>query len=157
MMCTSGDQVCPVTLKMSNYNELKSNNAIWCSDSFYTDNKGYKMHAEVYPAGSWDVKGTYLSCYLRLMRGPHDDNLSWPLRDKFEMKLLNQISDSQHDSGTADYENSPRECRGRVTEGDKGEEGWGCAQFISNENLSKITSTRQYLKDDSLFFQITKL
>ena len=45
----------------------------------------------------------------------------------------------------------------RVTVGNRSENGWGWAQYISNKDLNKITPTRQYLKDDCLFFQVTKL
>ena len=145
----------PVTLKMSNYKEMKRNDDRWCSDSFYTDDKGYKMHLEVHPAASIISKGTYLSCYLVLMKGPHDDSLSWPLTDKFEIKLLNQISDNQHYSVIMDYETSKQHGR-KVTEGEEAT-GLSYYKFISNEDLYKITSTRQYLKDDCLFLQITKL
>ena len=156
MMSTSGDQVCPVILKMSNYDEKKKNNDTWYSDSFYTNEKGYKMCMKLYLDGDLDAIDTHLSSYLCLMKGPHDDNLSWPLKDKFEMKLLNQISNSQHQSRNVKYENSSHEHSARVTKGHKSR-GWGFSQFISNEILYKITSTRQYLKDGCLFFQITKL
>ena len=158
MMSNSDHKVCPVMLKMSNYNELKNNGVIWCSDSFYTtDHMGYKMMMEVHPSGFINGKGTHLACFLILMKGPHDDNLLWPLKDKFEIKLLNQISDSQHHSKIVNYENSPHNCSGRVTEGNVKAKGWGRHQFISNEDLYEITSTHQYLKDDCLFFQIAKL
>lgn len=123
MMFISCDQVCPVILKLSNYNEMKNKDDTWYSNSFYTNNKGYKMHIEV--EAGFEGESTHLSCYLLvLMKGPHDGNLSWPLRHKFEIKLLNQISDSQHHSETVNYEDSPQKYRGRVTEGDKGT-GWG--------------------------------
>ena len=82
---------------------MKVNNDICCTDSFHTDDKGYKMCATIYPAGYKTGKGTDLSCYLHLMKGPHDDNLPWPLRNKFKIKLSNQISDSQHHSGIVNY------------------------------------------------------
>ena len=105
MTSTSGDQVCPVILKFI----MK----------FDTNNKGYKVCLEVYPADCETGKGTHLSCYIVLMKGPHDDNLSWPLRDKFEMTLLNQISDGHHRSISVDYGNSSHINSGRVTKGDK--------------------------------------
>ena len=156
MMSKSGNQVCPAIFKMPGFDEMKKNDVICHSDSFYTNDKGYKMHMDAYPAGCDIGNGTHLSCYLVLMKGPHDDNLSWPLKDKFEIKLLNQISDSQHHSMTVNYEKSSHECKGRVTEGDKAT-GYGRHQFIINEDLYKINSTFQYLKDDCLFFQITEL
>ena len=74
----------------------KVNKIQWCSDSFYTHNKGYKMCLKVDAAGHKDGNGkcTHLSVFLSLMKGPHDDELTWPLRGRFKVKLFNQISDS---------------------------------------------------------------
>jgi len=35
---------------------------------------------------------THMSIYLNLKMDRYDDELSWPLRGRFEIKLLNQIS-----------------------------------------------------------------
>ena len=153
----SGDQECPVIFKVSQFNNKKENNVTWYSDSFYTHNKGYKMCLRVDAAGICNGKGTHLSAFLYLMKGPHDDELTWPLRGKFEMKLLNQISDSKHCSKLLTYDgNTPLDNDKRVTKSDRAA-GWGSYCFISNENLHKTTPTCQYLKDDCLFFQVTKL
>ena len=152
MMFKSGEHACPVILKMPNYNELKKNNMTWCSNSFYSYDKGYKISMQVYPAGSGSGKDTHLSCSLFLMEGSHDDNLSWPLQAEFEMKLLNQISDSLHHAATIDFSGYRR-----VTQGYKAKTGLGKHLFISNENLNKTTTTCQMLKDNCLFFQITKV
>ena len=157
-MLQSDNQMYPVTIKMSEYNSKYEDEVERYSDPFYTHNKGCKMYLKVYAAGNGDGKGTHLSMYLYLMKGPHDDELTWPLRVKFEIKLLNQISDSQHYSGIVTYDdNTPNDYTSRVTKGNKSDNGWGWAQYISNEDLLKITPTCQYLKDDCLFFQVTKL
>ena len=150
--------VCPVTIKMTKYKDKKENKIDWYSDPFYTHNQGYKMYFCVYPSGDGNGEGTDLSVYLYLMKGPHDDELTWPLRGKFEIKMLNQISDSEHHSVTVTYDDraSNNGVAGRITVGNQSK-GWGWAQYISNEDLNKITPTRQYLKDDCLFFQVTKL
>ena len=45
------------------------------------------------------------------MKGPHDDNLKWPLKVKFIVKqLLNQVSDNLHYQKSLIYEDK------RVTE-----------------------------------------
>ena len=158
MMAKSGDQDSPAILKMSQYNNKKDNDVKWYSDSFYTHNKGYKMCPCVYAAGHKSGRGTHLSVFLYLMKGPHDDELTWPLRGKFEITLLNQISDSEHDLCTTIFnDNTTGGSDKRVIEGDKVTLGWGYHQFISNEDLHKSTPTCQYLKDDCLFFQVTKL
>ena len=156
-MLQSGNQVSTATVKMSEFNSKYEDEVEWLSDTFYTHNKGYKVCLRVYAAGNGDGEGTHLSVFLWLMKGPHDDELTWPLRGNFEIKLLNQISDSEHHSMTVTYDDdTPDTSAGRVIEG-KSARDWGRPQYISNEDLNKITPTRQYLKDDCLFFQVTKL
>ena len=156
MMSKSGDQSCPVVFKLSEYNIKKENELqpIWYSDPFYTHNKGYKMCLGVYAAGNGLGRGTHLSVLMFLMKGPHDDELTWPLRGrKFEIKLLNQISDSEHHSCILGYDYTGI-CR--VTEGNRSN-GRGRNRYISNEDLNKITPTCQFLRDECLFFQLSKL
>jgi len=56
-----------------------------------------------------------------------------------------------------DYKDGDDDVAGRVTDGDISALGWGKVEFISNENLRKISLTCQYLKDDCIFFQVSKL
>ena len=155
-MLQSGHQSYPVTIKMSEFNGKKKDKVKWYSDSFYTHNKGYKICLRIDAPGYGDGEGTHLSVFLHLMKGPHDDELTWPLRGKFEIKLLNQISDSEHHSLTISYDTAQDKYASRVTERNRAN-GWGYHQFITNEDLNTITPTCQYLKDDCLFFQVTKL
>ena len=37
-----------------------------------------------------------MSVFLFLEKGQYDDELSWPMSGKFEVKLLNQIGDTEH-------------------------------------------------------------
>ena len=158
MMSKSGDQECPVILKMLEFNRQMENDDTWYSSPFYTHNKGYKMCLNVDAAGYGDGEGTYLSVHLLLVRGSHDDELTWPLKGKFEIKLLNQISDSEHHSIAITYDReTPIKSAGRVKEGDSATYGWGRSQFISVKDLHVAGSSYQFLKDDCLFFQVTKL
>ena len=117
MMSKSGDQECPVILKMSQFNKQKTFE--WYSDSFYTHNKGYKMSLRVDAAGVLDGKDTHLSVFLYLMKGSHDDQLIWPLREKFEL-MLNQLSNGEHYSDTLTYDvNAPIKSRSKVTQSDR--------------------------------------
>ena len=151
----SGDQVCPVIIKMSEYNEKVDNGVSWCTDSFYTHNKGYKMCARVYPAGYDVAKGTHLSMFLYVMRGRHDDELTWPLKGTFDIKLLNQLSDSEHLSVTITFDNNTLKHGRRVMYGEKASCGRGQRyQLISNEDLHKTTPTCQFLKDNSVYFEL---
>ena len=40
------------------------------------------MSLTVLPAGLGEAKSTHVSVYLHLMKDPHDDELTWPLRGK---------------------------------------------------------------------------
>ena len=158
MMSQSGDQECPVIMKMSQFNKGKANSFTWHSDSFYTHKNGYKMSLRIYGNGVGNGKDTHLSAFLYLMKGPHDDKLTWPLRGKFEIKFLNQISDNEHHSDIVTYDDdAPENFAGRVKSRDKAKSGYGALRFILNKDLCKTATTCQYLKDDCLFFHITKL
>ena len=95
---SSGDQVLPVIVRMSEYTQKKENNVDWYSDTFFTHLEGYKIRLNVVPNGYNKVKDTHLSVYLYLMSGPHDHQLPWPLKGKFKVTLLNQSSDTDHHS-----------------------------------------------------------
>ena len=144
-------------MKMSQFNKQRKYNAQWYSNSFYTHNKGYKMSLHIFAAGYGDGEGTHLSVYLNLMKGSHDDELTWPLRGKFEIKLLNQISDSEHHSVVMSFDTASKKSIARVTVGDRAKCSQGYSMLISYEELQRTTTTCQYLKDDCLFFQVTKL
>jgi len=146
---SSGDQVVPVIVKMSEYTKKKRNFVNWYSESFYTHPKGYKMCLYVYAPGD---NGTHLLAYLFLVKGPYDNQLRWPLKGRCEVKLLNQISNSRHHVGIGTYQDGGRN---RVTKRERSYHAlWYTHQFISYEDLHKITTTRQYLKDDSIFLQV---
>ena len=119
--------------------------------------KGYKMCLCINAAGYGDGKGTHLSVFLCLMKGPHDDELIWPLRGPFEIKLLNQISDIEHHSKTNTFDAASSNACSRVTGNVKARSSLGCVRFMPYRDLHKTTPTCQYLKDDCLFFQVTKL
>ena len=109
-------------------------------------------------AGHGKGKSTHLSMFLYLMKGPHDDELTWPLMGKFEIKLLNQISDSEHHYWIIDYDKAASDkTANRIIDSNRAKDGQGRHKFITNNNLNKITPTCQYLKNDSLFIQVTEL
>ena len=115
------------------------------------------MSLRVNAAGYGDGKGTHLSVLLSLMKGPHDDELTWPLSGEYRIELLNQISDCEHHSLTMSFSTSSNHVVARVIEEERTKRSLGNSMFISHEDLQKTTPTCQYLKDDCLFFQVTKL
>jgi len=134
---------------MSEY--TKKMNADWYSDPFYTDKEGYKMQLNVVPGGYDTAKGVYLSVYLYLMEGPHDDKLLWPLTGKFAVTLLNQVSDTGHHSVINSVEDANRIVSSLVDF--NAEDVWDQPRFIKTHTLLNS----QYLKNDSLFFEVSKM
>ncbi|XP_065903100.1 TNF receptor-associated factor 4-like [Dysidea avara] len=154
---TGVTQICTVTVKMSKFADHKERDLGWFSEPFYSHNRGYKMNLQIYAGGHSDGKGTHLSVFLYLMKGPYDDELTWPLRGTFEVKLLNQMNDCDHYLMTLRYgDNTPDPCASRLNNCER-QSGWGNRQFISNEVLCKVTPTCQFLKEDCIFIKVIKL
>ena len=121
----------------------------WYSNSFYTHHIGYKISLQVY-LGS----GTHLTVHLYLDEGPHDSQLWWLLKGHCEVKLLNQINDSEHYLGTRELNYNGHESYAtRASTQTIHQYMWSSRKFISYEELQNVTTTRQYLKDDSVYFQ----
>ena len=88
---------------MLGFAAAKKNKERWFSESFFTHNKTYKMCLCVDTGNLEDnndssndddsSSSSHLSVSLSLMKGPHDDGLTWPLRGEFKVKLLNQVRD----------------------------------------------------------------
>ncbi|XP_065901622.1 TNF receptor-associated factor 4-like [Dysidea avara] len=156
MTVTGITQVCPVIVKMSNFTYYKTRGINWYSEPFYSHETGYKLCLLVYPDGNGDGKGTHLSVYLNIMKGSHDDELTWPLRGKFEITLLNQLNNSEHCSRSVIINNDHR-YTGRVTRRYRAVGGFGVSKFVSHEDLLKVTIKCQYLKETCVFFKINLL
>ena len=143
---SSGDQVLPVIVQMSEYAKKKENKVDWYSYPFYTHDEGYKIQLNVVPSGHDNAKGTHLSVYLYLMEGPCDDKLCWPLKGKFKVTLLNQTSDTDHHVVTHYITGANR--IGFIIE-----KMWYHPRFIRTSTLL----SSNYLKNDSLFFEVSKI
>ena len=144
---SSGDQVLPVIVRMSEYTQKKEDDVQWYSDPFYTHKEGYKIWLKVVPNGCDTGKDTHLSVCLYLLSGPSDHLLPWPLIGKFRVTLLNQLSDANHTVGqTISID--------RVTWSlwNNTKMIWFRPSFIKT---TKLLSS-QYLKNDSLFFEVSK-
>ena len=146
-LANSSDVTCPVIIKLSGSVVLMDNK--WYSDPFYTRENGYQMCLCV---TTNDDEG--LSVWLHLMKGPHDDMLPWPLKGKLEVKILNQINDSEHFSGMVRYDDRTDDrISGRITDGRMAKRH-GFSEFISFQDLSETTETCQFVKDNCIFFQV---
>ncbi len=70
----------------------RRNNEVWFSEPFYSGPQGYKMRLGVYANGDTEVRGSYESVFLQLLKGEFDDRLSWPFKGNVTVKLLDQSS-----------------------------------------------------------------
>lgn len=148
---------CPVILKMTGFNRKKQEEVEWFSASFFSHNQGYKMCLNVDANGYGDNRGTHASVWLCLLKGPHDDTLPWPLRETFEIQMLNQIRDNQHHALVVIYHDQlPDDCAGRITGNNNKANVVGEPSFISHEDLYNNKPKCQFVKDDCVYFKIAK-
>ena len=125
-----------------------------------THDKGYRMCLRVIINGVGSGEGSYVSVFLYLMKGQYDGNLKWPLVGSFEIELLNQKVDKEHHTNKTIKFNDEAASASRVSSKQPDEmarEGLGRNEFVSHEEIKKETDNCQYLKDDCIFFRISKL
>ena len=77
-------------LTFTQYSRNKSSETVVDSDPFYSHHGGYKFQLNYIP--SINIFATYLS----LIEGEYDNGLSWPLKCKVNLELLNQAGDHEH-------------------------------------------------------------
>ena len=142
-----------VTSLVSEYSYKRRNNNIHYSEPFFTSPTGYKMCLEVYTNGCGDGKGSHLSVYMKILHGPHDDQLDWPLKTTFILELLNQLEDKNHHRMTLNFPDDKAIDKAINKPGGK---SWGFFTFIKQSELDFNSSRNtQYLKDDKLYIRVT--
>ena len=126
---------------------------------FYTYHNGYKMCIRVYPNGCGDGKGTHISIYTYLMKGSYDDHLKWPLRGNITIQIVNQTGDHDHMEMTIYYDDeTPDDYAGRVTSGERSDNGWGIHKFLAHSSLKyNAIKKTQYLKDNHFIVHVVKV
>ena len=129
------------------------------SAAFYTHPHGYCMCVGVDPKGWGNQKGTHMSIYTYVMRGPFDDYLKWPFRGSITVQLVNQAGDHDHFEYTITYdEQTLHTAAGRVADDEISREGWGTAQFLAHADLDYNAARKtQYLKDNHLIIRVVKV
>ena len=139
--------ILPVYRTIKDFNKHKQNNAELYTDPFYTSDGGYRATLAVYPNGYGPGKGTHVSAFIYLMKGPNDDNLEFPITGIFTMEILNWKGNDHHiERGILFHDNVSIEYRERVTTGERAT-GWGRPRFLSHDNLI-MGSDVQYVSDD---------
>ncbi len=136
----------------TNYSKLE--NTSIQSPPFYTSKKGYKICISIYPNGQSGGAGTHVSVYACLMKGDHDDTLTWPFTGSVTIELLNQLEDKNHYKGILAFI-AHQETSKRVVDRERGP-GRGYTTFISHAALGyNASANTQYLKDDTLVFRVS--
>ncbi len=106
----------------------------------------------MYANGISSCAGTHVSVYAYLMKGDHDDTLTWPFTGSVTVELLNQLEDKNHHKMTLTF---PAESQ-RVVGGERAAHGYGRLDFISHADLDyNASANTQYLKDDTLVFRVS--
>ena len=151
----------PCELVMTDYSKHKRDGDVWYSPPFYTGPGGYKMCLRVYANGYGDGVGTHVSVFVNLMRGEHDDKLTWLFRGDITIQLMNQKRDQDHVENIADFADgngaAGSETSGRVTSEERAKCSWGFHNFISHTKLESTTDTQQYLKNNRIKFRVNKV
>ena len=123
-------------------------NFFFIGPDFYSQEKGYRFHLEVYVAGDL-MDENCVSLFLYLMAGEYDDQLVWPLTGEFVIELLNWRENRAHLKKTFScdgIDRAPVGLEGKQIIYDR---------FISHSLLSyDPVKNTEYLYEDCLRFRI---
>ena len=114
---------------------------------FYTSRHGYKMCARVYLNGDGMGKGTHLSFFFVVMKGPFDALLPWPFKQKVTLTIINQ-SGKKHVTDT--FRPDPQSSSFQRPSVKEMNVASGCPMFIRQEHLLN----GGFVKDDCIFLKV---
>ena len=142
---SSGSEIAPVIFRITGFTNNKYERVHWKSPYFLTENEEFEMYAKV------NFGRYYLKVYLSIGSTEYDDELEWPLRGRFDVAIFNQISDSEHYSRRIIFDDRcSDDVAGRNATG-----SWGISRFISYDQLCTASSTCEYVKDDSVYIEVS--
>uniref|UniRef100_A0A1I8JF18 TRAF-type domain-containing protein n=2 Tax=Macrostomum lignano TaxID=282301 RepID=A0A1I8JF18_9PLAT len=116
------------------------------SPLLFTDKFGYKLSAVVHLNGQGRGRGSHISLFARINKGPYDAALTWPFKNKVSFTLMNQSSPSDHltrhfvPDGSSQFQR-PTQPTGQL---------FGFEQFCPKDDLEP----KGFLKDDTLFVKV---
>ncbi|XP_063289059.1 TNF receptor-associated factor 2 [Pelobates fuscus] len=117
------------------------------SPPFYTNKYGYKMCLRIYLNGDGTGRGTHISLFFVVMKGPNDALLRWPFNQKVTLMLLDQ-NNREHmiDAFRPDITSSS--FQRPVSEMNIAS---GCPLFCP---LSKLEGKNSYVREDTIFIKV---
>nr|XP_025720648.1 TNF receptor-associated factor 2 isoform X3 [Callorhinus ursinus] len=116
------------------------------SPAFYTSRYGYKMCLRIYLNGDGTGRGTHLSLFFVVMKGPNDALLRWPFNQKVTLMLLDQngrehVIDAFRPDVTSSSFQRPVSDMNIAS---------GCPLFCP---VSKMEAKNSYVRDDAIFIK----
>ncbi|XP_068105058.1 TNF receptor-associated factor 2 [Hyperolius riggenbachi] len=117
------------------------------SPPFYTSKYGYKMCLRIYLNGDGTGRGTHISLFFVVMKGPNDALLRWPFNQKVTLMLLDQ-NNREHiiDAFRPDITSSS--FQRPVSEMNIAS---GCPLFCP---LAKLEGKNSYIREDTIFIKV---
>jgi len=116
------------------------------SPPFFTSPSGYMCCGRIYMNGDGPAKGTHISLFFVVMKGPYDALQQWPFSKKITLMLLNQDGGSHHEeSFMPDLSSSSFERPKKETNIASG------SPFFYSLNALESYG---FLKDDTIFVRI---
>ena len=144
----------PVTFKFQGFDMHKLQDKAFKSPAFYLST-GYRFQMQIFANGRGRGANTHISLFVHLLQGCNDDFLTWPFEGILYIAILNQLEDKGHIWSTIQFSSASNQDIGRrVTSKRRELSAWGKEEFVSNKQLANITSKRQYLKNDTLYFRV---
>ena len=126
--------------------------------SFSTHSRGYQMCISVDTNGDGSGKGTHVSIYTHLMKGPYDDHLKWPFRGEITIQIVNQAGDHSHVEKTSCYNDRTSNIYASRVIGEEKASGWGFHQFLAHTDLEYNGAKNiKYLKDDIIIVRVVRV
>ena len=113
------------------------------------------MQLAIFPNGLLASDRNNVTVCIYLMKGDHDDHLTWPVRGTLTVQLLNQLSDSNHSELVPfHFDGSSSQCQRVMKRTTSASASW-CNHFMPHKRLSYDADKKcQYLKDDCVFFRV---
>ncbi len=111
------------------------------------------MQMEVIPGGYGSGRGTYMSLFIGICKGPHDDDLDWPFQQKIILETLDLTGGGQHASWTVVAGKDLKWMKCWQKPVDEDNDLRGAMEFISHTDLNCKKS--RFLVDDTIYFRVS--
>ena len=134
----------------------KYNRTYYSNPFFFPNEHGYKFRCKVSANGDGKGRNHSVSCFLQLMRGQNDDDLTWPFRGQILIEILNWLENKHHVQRvlTFDDGDSDQIC-GRVLEGNVASSSLGYERIVSHDDLPcNHSKGTQYIREDCVYWRI---